>query len=208
MLADDEAPGKIVPSDNPRFGKRARFTIVRINRDIFKQSTLGLIYTDREFAGSFNRVGGLDGRFKLSKNWVASFQGVASSTEEFDGTHLAGPAYDAKLRRAGRQFNYALDYRDRSPGFRTLAGFVPRSDIRRVEQTVRYRFRPEGKYLISWGPRSSNRAVWDHSGTRLDLIQNSSLRLGVGRPNRISLVPPLASRTAATPGFRGAPGKP
>ena len=175
LLADDEAPGKIDPSDDPRFGKRARFAIVRINRDIFKQSTLGLIYTAREFAGSFNRVGGLDGRFKLSKNWVARFQGVASSTEKSDGTHLAGPAYDAQLRRAGRQFNYALDYRDRSPGFRTLAGFVPRSDIRRVEQSVRYRFRPEGKYLISWGPRVSSRAVWDHSGTRLDLVQNSSL---------------------------------
>ena len=168
LLADDESPGKIVPLDDPLSGQRARFAIVRINRDIFKQSTVGLIYIDREFAGSFNRVGGLDGRFKLSKNWIASFQGVASSTEEFDGTHLAGPGYDARLRRAGRQFNYALAYGDRSPGFRTLAGFVPRSDIRRVAQSVRYRFRPEGKYLISWGPELFSRAVWDHSGTRLD----------------------------------------
>ena len=178
LLADDESPGKRVPMDDPLHGKRARFAILRINRDLFKQSTLGLIYTDREFAGSSNRVGGLDGRFKLSKNWVASFQGVTSSTQFLDGSRVAGPAYDAQLQRGSffsRQFFYRLEYNDRSPGFRTEPGFLRRPDIRRVNQSVRYNFRPEGKYLISWGPEFNSEAVFDHSGTRLDWLHSPGI---------------------------------
>jgi len=59
FVMDDESPGKRVPPGDPLHGKRAYFGIVRINRDIGRQSTLGLIFTDREFENSFNRIGGL-----------------------------------------------------------------------------------------------------------------------------------------------------
>ena len=188
LLADDESPGKSVPVDDPLSGQRARFGIVRINRDLFQHSTVGLIYADREFEGNFNRVGGLDGRLKWGKNWVASFQGVASSTRFLDGSQLAGPAYDAQLRRSGRKFINVLEFNDRSPGFRTQTGFLPgrssgfisrrlrtdrvslRPDIRSLRQFASYRFRPEGKYLISWGPDVTINPTWDHSGTRLDFL--------------------------------------
>ncbi len=176
LLADDQAPGKSALEDASLHGKRALFSVVRLNRDLWQQSTLGLIYTDREFEDSFNRVGGLDGRFKLGQNWVLSFQGVTSSTKDLEeGGRLAGPAYDVELQRSGRQLFYNLEYNDRSPGFRTLPGFLRRADIRRVGQRVRYRFRPEGRHLISWGPSSNTEAVFDHSGTRLDLVQDTSL---------------------------------
>lgn len=76
---------------------------------------------------------------------------MTSSTLFLDGSRVAGPAYDAQLRFFSRQLFYNLEYNDRSPGFRTEPGFLRRPDIRRVRQNVRYRFRPEGKYLISWG---------------------------------------------------------
>ena len=40
LLADDESPGKSVPVDDPLSGQRARFGIVRINRDLFQHSTV------------------------------------------------------------------------------------------------------------------------------------------------------------------------
>jgi hypothetical protein len=175
LVADDQSPGKLVLSDDPLHRKRALFGIVRVSRDIFRQSNLGLIYTDREFEGSFNRVGGLDGRLKLGQNWVANFQGVASSTQFLDGSRLAGPAYDFEIRRSGRQLNYELEYNDRSPGFRTEPGFLRRPDIRRLGQTLRYRFRPEGKFLIAWGPQFVYNRVWDHSGTRLDWTYDNNI---------------------------------
>src|SRR2546422_626230 len=100
----------------------------RISRDLGKQSTLGLIYTDREIDGYFNRVGGIDGRFNLNPHWIASFQGVVSSTfnvadSRFNttGGYQAGPAAEVIVQRQGIKLNYFADYTDRSDGFRTLS---------------------------------------------------------------------------------------
>ena len=177
FVIDDESPGKRVPANDPLQGKRAWFSTVRVSRDLGAQSTLGFIFTDREFENSFNRVGGIDGRFTLWENWVLSLQGVTSATRdpEEDDVRLAGPAYNVELSRRGRQFFYQLEYEDVSPGFRTESGFVRRVDIRGIEQRVSYRFRPEGKYLISWGPKFNTEAVFDHIGTRLDLVQDSEI---------------------------------
>jgi hypothetical protein len=171
LFADDQAPGKLVPHADPLRGKRAYFGVARVSRDIFRQSSIGAIFTDREFQGGFNRVSGVDGRFKFGQNWVTNFQAVTSSTRRLDGTRLAGPAYHVALERQGRKFNYEASYQDRSPGFLTQSGFVSRTDIREFTQEVSYTFRPEGKFLISWGPDSETTAVFDHSRTRLDFTQ-------------------------------------
>jgi hypothetical protein len=194
LLTDDQSPGEIVPPDDPLAGHRAYFGIVRISRDILKQSSIGFIYTDREFKGTTNRVGGADARFKLNKNWWASGQAVTSTATFTDGRQLAGPAYKVQLRRDGRQFYYNLDYNDRSPGFFTQTGFIAeetvdrptnlgriilrpplRTDIRSVSQMATYRFRPEGQFLISWGPNAFVNPIWDHRGARLDLFGDYSM---------------------------------
>ncbi|HXE91983.1 MAG TPA: DUF5916 domain-containing protein [Terriglobales bacterium] len=90
LVADDQSPGRRVPAADPLAGTRAYFAILRVNRDLWAQSSLGMIYTDREFHGSYNRVGGVDGRFKVNANWVTGFQAVASSTRRLDGSTLTG----------------------------------------------------------------------------------------------------------------------
>ncbi len=187
LLADDESPGKAVPREDPLAGARARFAVLRVNRDLFDQSTLGVIYTQRDLQGGFNRLGGVDARLKLNDNWVASGQAVTSSTRLLDGALQAGPAYEGRLLRRGRQLLYTLDYSDRSSGFLTQTGFLPgrrlrrllfhrgrpiqppplRPDVRSVRQHVDFRFRPEGKHLISWGPTVLTNGIWDHRGNRL-----------------------------------------
>ncbi len=176
LVADDASPGEEVPLNDPLAGKHAHFAIGRVSRDIGKQSTLGLIYVDRELDGYFNRVGGIDGRFKLNTHWVASFQGVVSSTLCSDitdrictlGTYLAGPAAEVLLQRDGRKLNYFMDYTDRSDGFRTLPGFDPQPDIHNLYHRLQYSFRPEGKHLISWGPQMEVYHIFDHQGNYLN----------------------------------------
>src|SRR5580700_4870605 len=87
MATDDRGPGQAVPSyclpsetssicaDN-LFGVRSYFTIARVSRDIFKQSSIGAVYTDWECpaTGEFNRVGGLDTRLKFNANWTLEGQ--------------------------------------------------------------------------------------------------------------------------------------
>jgi hypothetical protein len=176
LVADDASPGESVAQDDPLFGKHAHFAIGRISRDIGKQSSLGVMYTDREIDGYFNRVGGIDGRFKLPANWTASFQGVVSSTRCSDtsdssctfGNYLAGPAAEVVINRDGRKLNYMLDYSDRSDGFRTSSGFDPQPDIRNLYQRMDYRFRPEGKHLVSWGPTFEIYQTFDHEGNEIN----------------------------------------
>jgi len=188
LLADDQAPGKSVLPSNPLADERAWFGVVRVNRDILDQSTVGAIYTHRGFAGGSNRVAGVDSRLKLGRNWVASLQAVASDTTRRDGSSSSGAAYDVGLSRSGRQFEYAFEINDRSPGFRTEPGFVRRVDIRQIQQEVSYRWRPEGRVLVAWGPGADTTAIYDHGGTRLDVSQELSVELEFAGQTRLELV--------------------
>jgi hypothetical protein len=187
LLMDDEAPGKRRPPEAPLHGERALFGIVRVSRDIFRESSLGLIYTDREFEQSYNRVGGFDGRLKLSPTWVASFQGVTSWTKTLEGETLAGPAYDFEIFRSGRSFAYQFEYNDRGREFRTEPGFLLRPDIRRYSQFARYRFWPERAGLLSWGPRVTWTRVHDHSGLRLDWEVNVAVDMELTGPTNLTV---------------------
>ena len=194
LFSDDKSPGESVSPNDPLAGKHALFSVVRVNRDVGRQSTIGMIYTDREFAGTYNRVGGIDGHFKFTPNLTFDWQGVASGTTLPGGVHTAGPAYKAHLQRIGYKFYYNLNYEDLSPGFYTGTGFlgndtverfVPysrsiprpavRPDFRSLGQFVTYRFRPEGKTLISWGPTLYVDPVWDHAGNQLDTYYDAGL---------------------------------
>ena len=178
LVADTASPSERVTPDNPLFGKHALFAVGRVSRDIGSQSSIGVLYADREVNGFFNRVGSIDGRFKLNSHWVASAQGAISATinpsdlilNQFGttGAYQAGSAAEVILQRDGRKLNYFLDYTDRSPNFRTLTGFDPQPDIHNLYQRVQYSFRPEGKHLISWGPMYEIYQTYDHEGNRIN----------------------------------------
>jgi len=179
LVADTASPSeRVTPPGNPLFDKHALFAVGRLSRDIGSQSSIGVLYADREVNGFFNRVGSIDGRFKLNSHWVASAQGAISATinpsdplfNQFNttGAYQAGSAAEAILQRDGRKLNYFLDYTDRSPNFRTLTGFDPQPDIHNLYQRVQYSFRPEGKHLISWGPMYEIYQTYDHEGNRIN----------------------------------------
>ena len=82
MAADDRSPGLAVPDYNPYSGIRSYFTVARVSRDIFRQSSVGALYTDWECptTGEFNRVGGVDTHLKFNPNWTLDGQAVTSSS--------------------------------------------------------------------------------------------------------------------------------
>jgi hypothetical protein len=197
IATDDRAPGKAVPPYFPFSGTRSYFTVARVSRDLFKQSTIGALYTDWECptTGEYNRTGGVDTRIKFNPNWSLDAQAVTSSSNlmgnyyapsgyssnncetnlfPFDsgnvgnGSHYAGPADKVELKREGLHFSYDGIYEDISPGFVTVPGFVNRVDIRYAWQEADYRFRPKTGWIVDWGPSLIQRLVFDHEGTRLD----------------------------------------
>jgi len=168
LAADDRAPGEAVIPGSSNAGDRAVFTIARVSRDVFAQSTIGAIFTDREFAGTHNRVGGIDANIKLNRNWRVQGQAVQSATTFLDGTSESGPGFRVLANRSGRKFNLSTTYSDYSPEFNTATGFVNRTDVRHETLNASYFWRPEGKHFISWGPTLSQFEIYDHSGTPLD----------------------------------------
>ena len=194
LTIDDRSPGESVPQGNPLYGDRAAFGVLRINRDLYRQSSVGLIYTDREFAGTYNRVGGIDAHLKLRKNWWLTGEAVTSETTIPGSPRTAGPGYNAQLRYDSRTFYSNMQFNDLSPGFNTLAGYIEtdavdrpvyvgrtitqpplRINMRGVSEVAMYRFRPEHKYLVSWGPTVFVNPLWDHSGNRLDMYQDYTM---------------------------------
>ncbi len=224
MASDDRAPGQAVPNFCPPTspicsaslsGDRSYFTIARLNRDIFKQSSVGVVYTGWECptTGEFNRLGGADTRLRLNDNWILEAQAVTSSSNlqglnvrnlettcEYNlfpfssgnfgnGNHYAGPADKVEVRRNGLHFNYIGTYADVSPGFVSVPGFVNRVDIRGMYNTVWYRFRPKKKWILNWGPSMRQRYVFDHEGNRLDTYYDPYLKIEGGGQTYIWLYP-------------------
>ncbi len=220
ISTDDRAPGLAVPQVCPPtslicadnlYGTRSYFTIARLNRDLFKQSSVGVIYSDWECptTGEFNRVGGADARAKIGKTWTLEGQAVTSSSQLFglnaylagnlqttcednlfpfssgnagNGTYFAGPADRINLLRNGIHLIYVGSYQDVSRGFVTVPGFVNRVDIRDSEQHAAYYFRPKKGWVTAWGPGFYDHNVWDHEGTRLDTDYEPYLNIaGRGR---------------------------
>ncbi len=161
------ALGALVVQDQAASGS-AEIGVLRLNRDLGAESSLGVFGSSRRHAGGYNHVGGVDARLKLGANWFATGQAVQSATREPEGSRLAGPAYRATVLRAGRRLTYNADFNDRSPGFRSELGFVERTDVRSLDQTLSYRFMPVGSRLLSWGPDLRLSEVRDHRNRPLD----------------------------------------
>jgi hypothetical protein len=181
LSIDDQAPGRIVPDDDPLRRKRAYFNVARITHDIGKQSHLGVIYADRRFSADAasmcrssrcqaesNVVGGVDGRFRIGEHFNAEFQVVESATDFADGTHKAGPSTNLWAEWSTKRLVYNVMYQDTAAGFETLTGFFRRPDIRRESHFFSYRDYHENKWLQWWGPQVFHVAAWDHTGNLLE----------------------------------------
>lgn len=168
LVMDDRAPGQRVSPSDAAFGARAAIGVVRAQREFGQQSSIGALVTTRDFGSTSNRVFSVDTRLKLNPNWVFTGQAIASTTALADGTHLGGPAFVAGLNRSGRNFSYFLNYNDRDPEFRSSLGFIPRVDIRQAQQFMSYRWRPQKRRLLSFGPNLFALVNWTHDGTLQD----------------------------------------
>ena len=160
----------IVDDDGARSAadRRTWLGVARAIADVGRESFVGGFVSDRTDGAAANHVAALDGRVKLGSNWFAVGQGVVTQAIGDGGADRAGGAASASLVGSGRRFNYELDYNDRSPGFVVADGFIPRVDVRSIDQTYAFRARPGGHALQAWGPDLVVNRTWDHAGRPLD----------------------------------------
>jgi hypothetical protein len=208
LASDDQSPGLIVPDNDPLHGKRAYFTVGRLTRELWKQSQIGIYYSDREMdavpdslcatnavntteqiacVSRSNRVGGPDFTFHFGDHLQIRGQALASATDQINQLHFAGSLFALTAEYTSRHISYTLDARDITSGFVTLMGFYQRPDIRKATNTLSYLFRPEGAIVTSWGPRMFQRTTYDHAGNQLDAIYEPSININLRKNTNISI---------------------
>ena len=167
IAINDRDPGRRPPGD-PLAGRRSGIGALRLQREIGQESTVGLLLTDREFAGGFDRAFALDTRWKLGRNWVASTQLVRSERRALDGRRSAGNGALAKIKREGRHLDYSGRYLGFTPDFAAPLGFVHRVGFHETEQEWQYKWRPDRRPIVSFGPTVAALFNWDRKGRLQD----------------------------------------
>ena len=163
MVVDDRSPFDGGGSDG-----RAWLGVARVTRDVGRESHVGVFLSHRGVGAGTNTIAAADTRVRLGANWFGVAQAVVSGTTSPTASSARGAAASASLVGSGTHFNYELDYNDRSPAFTAVDGFIPRVDIRSVDQTYAYRVRPSEGALKAWGPDLVVSRAWDYTGRPLD----------------------------------------
>ena len=174
LFANDEAAGLRDDLSDPAFGRSANVAIGRVRYDMYSESFLGAIVTDREFMDSYSRLAGVDGRFRLGLNHRFSFMAVTADSRDEEGVRSSGPAYRASFNRSGRRLSYGFQRESLAPGFETDLGSIRRNDVSRSSANTSYRFWPQNA-LISWGPRIRYVRNHDHDG----VLQDEEVETGI-----------------------------
>ena len=186
FVTDDEAPSRLADPTSPVFGRAAQSVIGRIRYDLYSQSYVGMIATTREFGADYNRIGGVDGRFRLGRTHSVSFSAVGSDHQDELRGQLSGPVVEFDFMRQARNLSYGVSHSSIDPDFHTETGFVPRVDIRRTDANVAYRWWPEAT-LLSWGPSFTYLRNYNHAGVLEDEQFRGDVNLEFVRNRRVSV---------------------
>jgi hypothetical protein len=167
LAMNDHAPGRL-SSDDDLAGRDAWIGAVRLQRDLGRESSAGVLVTAREFEGSprFDRMLSGDARFRLGDNWELLGQVMRSEVRDAEAARSSGWGGLGQVSYVGRSLEYVGRYRELTPDFEAPLGFIPRSGFRDTKHEVEYAFRRDG-VVTRYGPAASLELNWEHATRRL-----------------------------------------
>ena len=171
---------------------RAMLNVFRLKRDLFPESHIGLIVTDKEMGSSwnslfqdYNRVAGIDGHFKFLDNNRFSFQILSSQSKVGAEKTDFVPAMTFSLNHVSRHLNISADWTSIHPEFVASTGFFRRKDIHSFHSRTSYSFLPQTDMLISITPSLEYRRIYDFNQTLTDEDYTLSLFISGWRQSHI-----------------------
>ena len=192
LYANDEAASLEIDDPlDPGFDQSAQTFVGRIRYDLYPESFIGAIFTDREFLDGSSRLAGIDSNFRIGDQHSVGFRAMRTDHQEptdLDGTaglQSDGYLLDLGFRRRSRNLSYAFDAYALSPEFKTDVGFVRRTDERRVGGQVQYAWWPHN-WLISWGPEVRYRQNYTFDQTLQDKEFQARVRANFAKNIRSS----------------------
>ena len=176
LFASDD--GASLGIDDPldrQFGQAAQTFVGRLRYDLYSESFIGGIVTDREYLDGYSRLVGMDSNFRIGQTHQFGVRALGTDRQDaLDGTLSDGYAVDVGFRKSGRNLSYSLDGFVLSPDFQTDVGFVRRTDQRQMDTRISYQWWPQN-WLISWGPDFSYSRNYNFD----NVLEDESIRAGV-----------------------------
>jgi hypothetical protein len=152
--------------------------VLRYRRDVAQGSTVGLLATDREGSGYFNRLYGADSHLQLGASNLLNAQLLGTSTRYDQALARDNGQPLRRFDAFGGNVNFIHDTRYWSgwlagellePGFRADLGFIPRVDTRTANAGITHHFRGSDR---QWFTRIdlNVEGTWtgDHTGRLTD----------------------------------------
>ena len=159
IYAQDSVPVDPALEDPSTVDAHPDVMIARYKHSLADDAYIGAFYTGREDGSGFNRVGGFDGRFRLSQTQIASFHLFGSLSRPAavpEGEDAAPTDKDHALGLnyvfSNRRWVVDLGYQDISDGFRVDTGFVYRTGLRRVSAFAMHNIYPKSKFFQKLEP--------------------------------------------------------
>ena len=167
MYANDQAPNNVDDPTDPAFEQSAEVFVGRVRYDLYSESHIGAIFTDRELLDGHSRLVGVDSNFRLGDTHSLAFRAMGTDHRDLDGAETTGYLLDTFFNKNGRNVRYGVGSFALSPDFKTDVGFVRRTDQRFVGGNGAYRWWPE-TWLINWSPEFFYGRVYDFDGVLQD----------------------------------------
>jgi hypothetical protein len=179
MALNDASAGQHEDSESSLHDRKAQIGIVRVNRDILGQSTLGVLVTQRDFADRSNRVFSVDTRILLNEHWELSSQAGVSRTrsQSLEETHSSFT--DTSLNRKGKSFRAHIHALTTGRDFESDLGFLGnnhRRGTRNLHGSFSYTFWKNRGPWISWRPSVYASYVEDYDHRILEKSFGPTLR--------------------------------
>ena len=150
---------QFVESNFARFvDKNAFIGVLRLKRDVGRESSVGLFATTYNFTERHNQLLGIDGRFKLDPKTFTTFEIIGTNSKNYfrnlatDQTtyrNRNGFAYNYLLDYTGRYFGYALSASGRTRDYRADVGFTRRTNTNNVQYAFRLSTEPNPKAILT-----------------------------------------------------------
>ncbi|HSS20547.1 MAG TPA: DUF5916 domain-containing protein [Pyrinomonadaceae bacterium] len=225
LLASDNAPGNfsddertdpnVLPAIQRFLDKNAYIAVVRLKRDVGKESSLGMSATSYDFIERHNKLLSFDGRLKLNKETVWTFQligttsrrcfneptkdtyqplptepcfnGAGSPTRNFYRTGN-GFAYYSNLNKSNRHWTYQYHAQGRTRDYRADVGFTRRRNTNFHDLYISYGSEPKPKAkVISWRVFNSSRTNFDWQGHTQNIEDEAQAQFNLQRSSYIGV---------------------
>lgn len=168
--------------------KHSTHGIIRLQKNIWDYSNIGIIATDKEFGDLYSRTFGLDGRFVYNNEYIFTFQALHSLSKNFSETEeKQDPAFYAELYRRTRSFSFQLFYNDIFPHFEAENGFLQRTDIRQFGTYVWYDIQSEKSFFRLFRPNFYGYQIYNHDDIEIEQFLAPSLTIQTSGQTELTL---------------------